>query len=233
MIDDIKKTDDWKNCLLEMAKLDQEWTGEKSSERLFDILSRVRSMGHPEVEKGLLKSRSPVRSVVMKALNRYPTSWIEKSLKNPIKVKKVKRGYSLGNIIALSGYNESDMIPVAFHELGHYFEHRVMTGSVSGIIKDWGKNKTDQSAKALYMAESLFYDRRTAGESLKWLGSGYGRDEKTRKDNFIHKYMGKDYGGTDFELVSMGFQYAYTDPKMLAQDPDMESWIYGILALYE
>ena len=44
--------------------------------------------------------------------------------------------------------------------------------------------------------------------------------------------MGKDYEGHDFELVSMGFQYAYTDPDKLAQDPDMESWIYGILALY-
>ena len=42
--------------------------------------------------------------------------------------------------------------------------------------------------------------------------------------------MGKDYGGQAFELVSMGFQYAYTDYDKLSQDEDMRDWILGILA---
>ena len=43
--------------------------------------------------------------------------------------------------------------------------------------------------------------------------------------------MGKDYGGTAYELVSMGFQYAYTEPATLLKDEDMAEWIYGLLAL--
>lgn len=80
-------------------------------------------------------------------------------------------------------------------------------------------------------AEKVFYARRTAGEDLKWMGSGYRRDEKTRKDDFLHSYMGKDYGGSWYELVSMGFEYGYADPAYLMQDSDMANWIYGILSL--
>lgn len=43
--------------------------------------------------------------------------------------------------------------------------------------------------------------------------------------------MGNDYNGTAYELVSMGFEYAYTNPLKLATDSDMEAWIYGILSL--
>ena len=81
-------------------------------------------------------------------------------------------------------------------------------------------------------AEKEFYKHRTEGEPLKWLGSGYRRNEKTRFDDFVSPYMGKDYGGSSYELVSMGFEYAYTRPEELAKDPEMEAWILGILALY-
>lgn len=235
LIEKIKTSDEWQNCISEIFKIEKEcnFTGDRSIEDLFNVLSRIRPMGHPNAKNGVLPSRSPVRASVLKALEHYPTSWIEKSFKAPIEVRKGTRGYSLGNLIVISGWDDDDMTETAFHELGHYFEHRVMTGQVSQIKGMWRNNKTDESAKAIYMAESLFYDRRTAGENLTWLGKGYKRDEKTRKDDFVHPYMGKDYGGNDFELVSMGFQYAYTNPKKLAEDPDMESWIYGILALYE
>ena len=45
--------------------------------------------------------------------------------------------------------------------------------------------------------------------------------------------MGKDYGGTAYELVSMGFQMAYTEPERLLDDPDMAEWIFGILTLID
>ena len=61
-------------------------------------------------------------------------------------------------------------------------------------------------------------------------GRGYRGDEVTRVDKFLDPYMGKDYGGQAFELVSMGFQYAYTDYERLNQDEDMRDWILGILA---
>ena len=53
----------------------------------------------------------------------------------------------------------------------------------------------------------------------------------SRWDKFVDSYIGKDYGGTAYEVASMGFQYAYTEPKTLARDPDMQSLIYGMLLL--
>ena len=52
----------------------------------------------------------------------------------------------------------------------------------------------------------------------------------TRKDSFIEPYMGKDTGTAAFELISMGNQLAFTDYEKLAQDPDMQSMIFGIYA---
>ena len=39
----------------------------------------------------------------------------------------------------------------------------------------------------------------------------YDPTEMTRKDQFINPYIGKDYNGSAYELVSMGFEYALTD----------------------
>ena len=68
---------------------------------------------------------------------------------------------------------------------------------------------------------------------MEWLGKGYASYEKTKKDNFLHEYMGKDYNGQAYELVSMGFEYAYCNPIKLSQDKDMEEWIYGLLTTIE
>ena len=43
--------------------------------------------------------------------------------------------------------------------------------------------------------------------------------------------MGKDYHGTAYELVSMGFELAYTDTIKLLDDEDMAEWILGMLAV--
>ena len=73
-----------------------------------------------------------------------------------------------------------------------------------------------------------------------WLGSGYNKGEKTRPDSFYNKYIGKEYidlyksngnKHNGYEIVSMGFQDAYTDPRALAIDSEMQSLIYGILLL--
>lgn len=43
--------------------------------------------------------------------------------------------------------------------------------------------------------------------------------------------MGKDYGGHAYELVSMGFEMAYTNSAELLTDMDMAEWIFGMLVL--
>lgn len=83
----------------------------------------------------------------------------------------------------------------------------------------------------IMQAEKAFYERRTKGYGLEWLGGTYKKSEKGRRDKFIDPYIGKDYGGFGYELVSMGFQWAYTDPLKLMQDKDMAEWIFGILAI--
>lgn len=145
---------------------------------------------------------------LMKAMNLYPTAWLEKSSQNGISLKPhwtTSRAYyspSTGKIM-ISGRKDANV-----HELGHRFE-----STVPGILK----------------AEREFYAERTKGESLHWLGRGYRSDERTRKDNFISPYMGKDYGGQAYELVSMGFQYTLTDYDKMCQDEDMRNWTLGIL----
>lgn len=145
----------------------------------------------------------------------YPTEWLEKSLThNTIYLSKSPRGYyrhfdSGGSKLDVGRTGSLDTI---IHEMGHRFERVV---------------------PKIRELEKEFYERRTKGERLEWMGSGYGKDEVTRKDKFLNKYMGKDYGGTAYELVSMGFQMAFTEPNKLAKDPDYANFIYGILTLID
>ena len=179
-------------------------------------LSKVRKVGAGDinVKAHLKNSRSTVTKVVQDAYDYYPTEWVEKSVaRGTLSPKKVDRGYySDGEqIIAISGSAYNSQFETAIHELGHRYERAV---------------------PEILTAESTFYARRTAGESLEWLGQGYRKNEKTRRDNFVSPYMGKDYGGNAYELVSMGFEYAYNDPSKLFKDEDMTELIYGILCLY-
>ena len=242
--DAIQRSDDWVNAVKELdkAKRNLHLTGRESASNLKNVLSQIKSMGHKDVNKAVKKSSSEMRKYLVEALDYYPTSWIEQVMSEPLSVKKVQRGYfsKWDNLIALSGWDDAGYFETAIHELGHCFEHKISISDTYTSYKKWGSGYWRNYYSTQYPtgqtfildAEREFYNKRTEGEDLKWLGSGYSKSEKTRKDNFISPYMGKDYEGNDFELVSMGFQYAYTDPDKLAQDPDMESWIYGILALY-
>lgn len=195
----------------------EKYSIDNMSKALADRLAQVRSVGYDD-EQNLrahlnIRRMSDSRKSVMFAYKHYPTDWVEDSMSSGrLDVKKVDRGYysHWKSEIAISGWDYNDMKGTAFHELGHRFERTV------GGIKS---------------QEKQFYGRRTKGEDLEWLGAGYDKTEVTRKDNFLHKYMGKDYGGQAYELVSMGFEYAYTDPRRLAKDRDMQEWIHGMLCI--
>lgn len=197
------------------AKSKYKGTLKDNAIELKEKLSEIRNMGNASfnVDAHLNNSRSPMRKVVKDAYDYYPTEWVEKSIKKGnLAPKKVDRGYysDAYQEIAISGFGDNSYIRTAIHELGHRFERAVPA------IKD---------------AEKVFYERRTAGEALQWLGKNYDRSEKSRFDKFLDKYIGKDYGGSSYELASMGFQYAYTDPTKLWDDEDFSTWIYGILSL--
>lgn len=179
-------------------------------------IAKIRTLGLGEIKATdiVKKSSSAARPFVVRALDYYPREWLAALSKTgPYNAKKVTRGYFSADrkeIALNTAYGENRAFGTALHELGHGFEH-----SYAGLTK----------------IEKAFYDRRTKGEELRPLGVGYRNDEVTRKDNFLNPYMGKDYGGRFFELVSMGFEMAYTRPTELLEDEDMARFIFGILAL--
>ena len=177
------------------------------------VLSEIRTLGGVTNDNRKqfmnLAKGGKTADATIDAMNFYPSEWLRHSAGFGITLKpKWNTGrayYSPAN----GEIRVDERRGTCIHELGHRFEH-----VVPGIRE----------------AEQSFYAERTAGESLQWLGPGYARNEVTRRDKFISPYMGKDYGGQGFELVSMGFQYAYTDYDKLSQDEDMRDWILGILA---
>lgn len=214
LMNDIKLSEA-RNKLFE-AKNDYKGTQEQNILELKKKLSEVRTIGNDDldIKSHLNNSRSPMVKVITNAYDSYPKDWVEKSISHGnLSPKKVDRGYysEWDKVIAISGDGGNRSLKTAFHELGHRFERAVPE------IKN---------------AEKLFYERRTKGEALQWLGGPYAKSEKSRFDKFLDKYMGKDYGDTAYELVSMGFEYAYTNPTLLWNDEDFATWIYGILTLY-
>ena len=187
------------------------------------VLSKYRKLGFGDLKQtDLLKAgRIQERKRVVEALDCYPQDWLRAlSKKGPFEVIKIDRGYfdEANKVIAINEKtSQGYAYTVAIHELGHGFEH---------------------SIQSLRMCEAQFYDRRTQGcarEKLKDLFpmAGYEDWEATYKDDFISPYMGKDYDGRAFELVSMGFQYLFTEPKKLAQDDDMLKFILGLLVIID
>ena len=189
-------------------------TWESNAAELKEKLGQFRTMGvgSYDLKKVHYSGRGTLRDMVTTAYDHYPSDWVGASIKKgSLKISKVQRGFYNGYEIAISGMGTQSQIETAFHELGHRFEDVI---------------------QGIYEAEDVFYKRRTSGCALEWLGDGYRKDEKTRKDDFIHPYMGKEYNSRFYELVSMGFEYAYTNPTLLLKDEDYAQFIYGILALY-
>lgn len=153
-------------------------------------------------------SKQTMKSAI-EAMNYYPTAWLKGSKAFDV---KLKAGWTSGRAFYDTVFGQikfDGKLDTGIHELMHRFEH---------------------SLQQILQSEVEFYAKRTAGEELKWLGSPYAKTEKTRRDDFIDAYMGKDYAGKAFELLSMGTELAFTDTKRLNRDKDMQTWIYGVLA---
>lgn len=164
--------------------------------------------------QGIFNSSKPVIEAINSIREYLPTDWVSKSNKIHITTKYVNRGYfNMKNgkpTIALSNAG-SGMQRCAFHEMGHFFEE---------IYPEIRK------------LEYQFYNRRTAGEDLRWLGAGYSRSEVARYDNFVEPYMGKDYGNTEnsgFEIFSMGMEAIFANSYNLSRDTEYQDLILGIL----
>ena len=159
-------------------------------------------------------SSHEARAKIQDALKNYPTSAANAILdyfKNSnVRASKVTRGYfsAWKRVVAIS-----DSTTVAPHELAHVLEH----------LNKW-----------IVEAETEFFNRRTAGESLQLLsdvtGLGYADYEKCKVDKFLVPYIGKDYGGDAWELFSMGVEHVlYGKYGRMGADKDYEAFILGLL----
>jgi hypothetical protein len=117
--------------------------------------------------------------------------------------------FSYGTVSISKASNMTTVV----HELGHWLEY---------------------NNKELFALVNEFFNRRVAGDRLKWLGGNYPKSEKSFFDDFIEPYMGKLYGTMEnkqgTEITSMGLQFFYEDPVRLAdEDPDYFDFIYNLL----
>jgi SPP1 gp7 family putative phage head morphogenesis protein len=209
---------DLRGLQIRVNQAEREIEGNVFGAALRKRLADIRPMGSAEKQ---LFSKAPkaLKTVHEEAKQGFPEAWVKKMNAQPVELRTVARGYygkqhakDGGNLIAISGHDERSIMSTMVHEIGHRLEDYIPE------IKE---------------LERQFYARRTAGESLVHMGSGYRKDEITRLDKFNSPYMGKDYGGRYYELVSMGFE-GLTAPvrpmRDLLSDDDMTDFIIGILA---
>lgn len=214
---------EWKEYSAAAIEYNDKWYGfiADSAKRISDSVGKIRKitdLSDKEIRKGFLGGTvTDSKRSLMNAYKLLPADWVDGFIKRgKVKTKQAKRGQFIEwgdgkpDEIKISGDRDEWRLRCAIHELGHRLE---------------------AMNPAVLKAEKEFYDRRTKGEELEWMGKGYDKWEKTRKDNFLNKYMGKDYGGTGYELMSMGLEMLYTRPHELFKDRDYAQFVLGVVAL--
>jgi SPP1 gp7 family putative phage head morphogenesis protein len=185
---------------------------------LFDALKRVRPLADTNAVHSYAKGSSVRgRALIEQAQSFYPKEWVEKSAaastRKPVTIRLgcSRAYYSPGS----SAFRLRDNLGSCVHEMAHRME-----STVPGL-KDM---------------EKAFYDRRTSGESTKTLrsltrNSGYKSTEITKKDDFLDPYMGRDYNGSAYEILSMGVESLVNGHyDLIKNDTDYASFIVGLLA---
>ena len=126
-----------------------------------------------------------------------------------------ERAYHQHGIIHLA---PSDGQAVVVHELGHALDRRneiSKVHNVNNLSRRFRNNRT-RGERAITMNEATG-------------NRGYDSDEITKKDKFMHPYMGKIYRGNASEITSMGLEYMYSKPVAFAKkDPEMFDFIYNV-----
>ena len=200
-----------KNKLLDVLRKERREVVDEMLQFRKDMLKEIRKCGTERGRTEFFTGSKAAAERFYACLADYPAEWVE-ALYNAgrLNCAEVNRGFYNHIQKKIRDSGSSSNSHTNYHEEGHAFEHNIPD---------------------ILSAEQYFYDRRTEGEALAWLGGTYGKSEKTRKDNFLDPYMGKDYGGDAFELVSMGFESYFTNSYELKDDEDYSNFIMGVLAL--
>lgn len=199
-------------------------------EVLREVLAELRDMGG---DLSMVKGSAGQLIFKDQVVPYYPKDWIDASnLKGDVKVKSISgRAYyrpasTFGNLpaeIVISDHGLSDPLQslvdlraAAAHELAHRFE---------------------DSTKDILRLEEVFFNRRTAGEQLGYLGSGpYG--EAGFRDKWPHYYMGRTYSTPSnpratraYEIMSMAYEELIGRKDVgVLQDQELLDFALGLLA---
>ncbi len=104
---------------------------------------------------------------------------------------------------------------------------------ISTIIHELGHNLEFDNEFLAYSAKKQLTDRTAGEQAIKLhdlLGGSYREEELTKKDNFFHAYVGKQYSDGSTEVTSMALQYLYDDPLTLYEkDKELFVWIVNAI----
>jgi hypothetical protein len=208
----------------------------RDGKELYDVLTEYRDFGSMD-SFGTFYTHTWEQDSEEKEIRRlegayacYPTDWIVQSIdaakEKPLLVQKVTgvddddRGYydhyGYWNDEKHKGHptlKHDDRASVPAHEFAHRMEYLI---------------------PEIRRLEKEFYDRRTKGYPLIEINTikefrTYPRGEKTRIDKFNHPYMGKDYNGHAYELLSMGIEKLFYGEYNNKSDKDFDFFIIGLL----
>jgi SPP1 gp7 family putative phage head morphogenesis protein len=197
----------------EGAKLRHEAMRQQHTDRLElvkSVIAQVRPLGRQAMQTAP-RTEQAVMPAFQRAFECYPDEWQTRSNQAaPMRAGLTSRGRYNPNtsVIKTSGANEVERLSTCIHELGHRME--AVVPNLSRLEREW-------------------YERRTQGEALEWLGPGHRRTELTRKDQFTHTYIGKDYGGEFYEVFTMGVECVFLGQHGIDNDPDLIDFVLGTL----
>ena len=203
---------------------------QRNAVSLASALESVRGIG-TDVNKfrnyiGTIGRMGSAREVFANAVNYLPKDWIESSVKQgTLDIAPLGNDNRAGHVgtakastITISAWlrgENADDIGTAIHE----FTHRL-----------------ELTEPMLHRLEEEFYNKRTKGEEAVPLrsvskGKKYDHNEMTKVDKFPDPYCGKVYDDGAYEIMTVGFQWAYTNPQKFGNDREYKELVFGALAL--
>ncbi len=104
---------------------------------------------------------------------------------------------------------------------GTYIERRVMVHELGHWL--------EEGVPGLHRRAKAFWTKRTKGQEWEIFAKDRGLgEERFKPGNFLSKYMGKMNEGNS-ELISMGLELLYSNPRRLLQDKEYLEWLLGAL----
>lgn len=223
-------------------------------EELKSIFSNYREMGASiNDDKWFTGSNKNVKTRLQSAFSDYPKDWGDRVNRSDRKffAGKTRRGFFQKALVNTNNRYLSKAIVT-----GSDGKRRPMSGisiyssGEGGLSTEWHEiGHLVEAFNPNVLKQSLAWvAKRTEGEKLSLLrdifkDDRYRYDEKTKKDNFISPYIGKDYGDNASEVLSVGLQSLYTGEsvftgyddkgekvyKSIADDPEFMNLIIGMI----